>query len=381
MGRTSIKKISIFTWCYNNGPVNMGQILQCYALQYLCQKAGCNVKVISFRRLDENETKDVIPSKGVKRNSYEKEYKNRNVENQNTKQVINTCKFIHNNINLSEQCYSVEDILEEIEDSDLLLVGSDQLWNPLWIDPVYLLDFETGKKVCVSYATSGLFSESIMRLEDIRYIASKISKFKYVSVREPSGERILSLYSGKQIFNALDPVLMLNQMDCDEISTNYPIEEPYILAFYIGRIDPQKHLIKEVARINDVKTIVYVKMTYYEEQFNELDCMIGIDNVGPGELISLIKKASAICTDSYHAFVLSVIYHKNFYLMNRAYVPLNEVSNERWDSVMEKLGIEKRYSNSRSEIMNLSQIDYEKVENQLNYLREESREWLIKALE
>ena len=47
----------------------------------------------------------------------------------------------------------------------------------------------------------------------------------------------------------------------------------------------------------------------------------------------------------------------------------------------EKLGIEKRYSNSRSEIMNLSQIDYEKVENQLNYLREESREWLTKALE
>ena len=47
---------------------------------------------------------------------------------------------------------------------------------------------------------------------------------------------------------------------------------------------------------------------------------------------------------------------------------------------MRKFGIENRYSNSRSEIMNLSQIDYEKVENQLNYLREESREWLIKAL-
>ena len=157
-------------------------------------------------------------------------------------------------------------------------------------------------------------------------------------------------------------------------------DEAYVFAFFIGLIEPQKHLIRQVARKYDVNKVIYIKMAASEEIFNDLSIMEGIEDAGPKEFISLIKHAVAVCTDSYHAFVLSVIYHKNFHLMNRAYVPLNEVSNERWDSVMRKLGIENRYSNSRSEIMNLSQIDYEKVENQLNYLREESREWLIKAL-
>ena len=142
----------------------------------------------------------------------------------------------------------------------------------------------------------------------------------------------------------------------------------------------QDHRKSMVAKINNAKRIVYVKMAYYEEKFNELDNMIGLNDVGPGEFISLVKGAVAVCTDSYHSFVMSIIYHKVFYLMNRANVPLNEVSNERWDSVMEKLEIEKRYSNSRREIMNLAQIDYEKVEERLNYFSQESGDWLSKAL-
>lgn len=368
-------KIALFTWCYTNGPVNYGQILQCYSLQRVCTELGYEVNVLKYRKLQNNENIDDIPYKGAGRDAYEYAFKNKNIQSQLSKQVIRVNEFINENVKMTKQCYCIEDVLEEIDDSDILIVGSDQLWNPQWLDTIYLLPFKEDKKR-ISYATSGIFFDD----EQAKGIADMIKHFDYLSVREPISKIILNRYIERDIFCALDPVFLLDSKNWDEIGGKEICDEAYVFAFFIGLIEPQKHLIRQVAQKYDVNKVIYIKMAASEEIFNDLSIMEGIEDAGPKEFISLIKHAVAVCTDSYHAFVLSVIYHKNFHLMNRAYVPLNEVSNERWDSVMRKLGIENRYSNSRSEIMNLSQIDYEKVENQLNYLREESREWLIKAL-
>ena len=53
--RKKLPKAAILTWCYNNGPVNYGQILQCYAMQVMVQRMGYEVKVIRYRKRDSNE--------------------------------------------------------------------------------------------------------------------------------------------------------------------------------------------------------------------------------------------------------------------------------------------------------------------------------------
>lgn len=374
-------KIALFTWCYTAGAINYGQILQCYSLQRYCQNKGFDVKVVKYRRLDDSEDPRLIPSKGEERDRYEYEYKNRNYEKQECGQAKLVNEFIKEYISLSQQCYSIDDILEEISDCDILLVGSDQLWNPLWIDWVYLLEFDDIHRKHISYSTSGICSNDQCYENAIRRITNGFEHFDYVSVREPISNKILRQYSDKNVFVALDPVFLLNKEEWDEMMDAPLITEPYIFAFYIGRIDPQKHLIHQVARKYDVQKIVYVKREISDEVFNELDIMVGIQNVGPKELVSLIRNATAVCTDSFHVFALSLIFHKEFYLMNRAYVPSDEASTSRWNDLLELLGIEPRVANSRNEIMKIKTIDYESVENRLNMMRDESKRWLNNALQ
>lgn len=374
-------KIALFTWCYTAGAINYGQILQCYALQKYCKEQGYDVEVVKYRKIGYAEDFRLIPSKGRDRDRYEKEYKNKNYESQEREQAKRVNEFVNEYISFSRQCYSINDILEEIVDCDILLVGSDQLWNPLWIDWVYLLEFDDTSRKHISYSTSGICSDKKEYEKKIQRIAKGIERFEYVSVRETISKKILERYSDKNVFVALDPVFLLGKEEWEELIDVPIVDEPYVFAFYIGRIDPQKHLIHQVARKYGIQKIVYVKMEISDEVFNDLDIMVGIQNVGPKEFISLIRYAAAVCTDSFHAFAFSMIFHKEFYLMNRAYVHRDEASTSRWNELLESLGIGSRAANSRKEIMNLKEIDYESAENRLNTMIDESKSWLNNALQ
>ena len=173
---------------------------------------------------------------------------------------------------------------------------------------------------------------------------------------------------------------MLESCDWNSICPSRIIKEKYVFAFFIGYIDPQKHLIKQIGKKYNAEKIVYIKMDISNENFNELDNMEGLSAVGPAEFVALVRDAEAICTDSFHAFAFSIIFEKQFYLMNRVYTPLDEVSNQRWDNVMDKVGIERRYSNSKKEILALKDVDYDSVFQKIETLKNESREWLLSAI-
>ena len=193
------KKIAIFTWCYTAGAINFGQILQCYSLQKHCKEIGFDVVVVKYRKLNDEEDIRQIPPKGKDRDRYESDYKDMHYENQESGQARLVNKFIDEHIEFTQQCYCEEDILEEINGCDVLLVGSDQLWNPLWIDCTYLLDFDNLQRKRISYATSGICSEKQAYKEHIKKIAGKIENFEYVSVRESISKRILKKYTNKKI--------------------------------------------------------------------------------------------------------------------------------------------------------------------------------------
>ena len=78
-------------------------------------------------------------------------------------------------------------------------------------------------------------------------------------------------------------------------------------------------------------------MEISEELFNDLDIMVGIKNAGPEEFVSLIRFSAAVCTDSFHAFALSLIFDKDFFLMDRAYISSDEASTCRWNEILDLL--------------------------------------------
>lgn len=364
------KKVAIFTWCYDNGPMNYGQILQCYAMQKLCEKYNLDVTVIKYRHLRGFEKILEIPQKGMERNDYERSFKEQYVERQDTEQMKRFLGFISENIHLSPQCYLVKEIEEEIENKEILIVGSDQLWNPLWFDPVYLLEFAKTEQRRVSIATGGISVDKKAYNPILKRIAKAIEKFDYVSVREPVSKDILNCYTDKKIVDLLDPTLLLDDLQWRKLCEDRLIKDKYIFVYYLGKITPHKHILKEIAKKCDVKKIVYIRRHYFNENINEEGILEPFDDAGPKEFLALIRYAEAVCTDSFHGLVFSLVFKKDFYLMDRAYKDMDVASNTRAENLQNKLKFKKRFANSKKELSSIEKIDYEIVEKELHKIQE-----------
>ena len=69
--KEKLPKAAILTWCYNNGSVNYGQILQCYAMQVIVQRLGYDVKVVKYRKKDPDEPPERMNKSEVLTGLYE----------------------------------------------------------------------------------------------------------------------------------------------------------------------------------------------------------------------------------------------------------------------------------------------------------------------
>ena len=209
---------------------------------------------------------------------------------------------------------SLEDICNTNLDYDLIIAGSDQIWNPTitnGFDKVYFLNFN-GNFKRAGYAIS---------MGDIKYtqysekqFSEYISKFDYLSFREPDAAEFISKKSGKRMLQVLDPTLLLTKHQWDNIlgNTKMNIPRKYIFVYYV--VDG--HSSREIAKIADKLSeqdhipIVYLKMNRdIRNPFKEKS--ITIIDVGPQEFLYLIKNATYVVTSSFHGTVLSCIYQKD----------------------------------------------------------------------
>ena len=67
------------------------------------------------------------------------------------------------------------------------------------------------------------------------------------------------------------------------------------------------------------------------------------EEIGPKEFIDWIKNAEYIVTDSFHASVLSVMFHKQFITLPVDQVPTNRSRNARLENMLECFQLNDRY--------------------------------------
>lgn len=371
---------AIFTWCYDIGKTNYGQILQCYALQELCKQHGIKPTVMKYRALREDELLELIPAKGAERERYERNIKDRYTEDQSDPRVQRFLSFIDEYIYRSARCYCTEDVKEECGNKEYLIVGSDQLWNPDGFDRIMLLEFADDTQHCFTYATGGVAVDWKKYRNTFRLIADGLDRFEQVSVREPVSVEILGKYTDREIVDVLDPTLMLTEKDWDQVCGSQLLSGRYIFCYCIGGISFHKHVLKEIAKFHGVDTVLYIKSNHHMERINGEGLFYEINDAGPSEFLSLIKYAEAVCTDSFHGFALSIVYQKEFYLMNRAFVNREWASTGRMDNVIHKLGIGKRYANCKRDVKEIEPIHYDTAYKQYQVWKQYSERYLRKAL-
>ncbi len=354
-----MKKIVLFTMCNETGPANYGQVLQCYALYKVCLDAGFEVRVLRHRTLELFESVDSFPPKGERRNNFEDFY--RRIHMNEYSKRINTLfeGFIHNNIERTNMCYSVDEVKEECSSADIILIGSDQLWYPEGLEEVYCPDFFDSDTKIVTYATSGIVNDEGYNKRVIRRIAKSIEKYYAVSVRERVMADVLEKYTNKKIDVVIDPTFLLRKEDWDIICGRRKIKERYVLCFCYGGVQPHMHCIKKLIKEKTTcKKIVVIKVDRYEDEMFHTPDVVLYEDVGPIEWISLIKYADVVLTDSFHGFAFSLIYQKEVYLLYRAYGTEGDSNVYRMRQICDAFCVGNRWLRNKKDFNKIDDLDY-----------------------
>lgn len=355
-----MKKIGIVTIVDNN---NYGNRLQNYAVQEVLKK---------FNKYEiETIKNDLVLNKKKSRLGYFlRKIKSLLLKINNISDISLRKKsfkrFNKENIKFSKKEFNA---LKKYNDYEYLIVGSDQVWNPLFgrLKDFELVNFDTGAQK-ISFSAS--FGISKLPEEYIEETKKCLSDFKSISVREDDGEKIIkNMGIEKTIEVLVDPTMMLTTKEWDKVAKK-PIQlknKKYILNYFLGELsEGREKEINRVATENECEVI------------NILDKNSPFYQTGPSEFLYLEKNAFLICTDSFHSCVFAILYNVPFLVFDRE--DKYEKMNSRIDTLLKKLNLDKRRYSGRISPSEL-EIDYTNAYKILEKERKKSMDFLKKSLE
>lgn len=275
----------------------------------------------------------------------------------------------------SQEVYSSQNIKESITKYDVFITGSDQVWNTTWYTPVFFLDFVPSNKVKFSYAAS--ISKDILNDNEREIFRKSLADFKAVSVREKQAVDLIRELSPVPPQLVLDPTLLLNEEDWNKICAPRITNYDYILCYFLGGNKKERRVAKQIAKKKHLK-IVSVPLTstilYSDLKFGD----IILPTASPEEFISLIKYATYVFTDSFHAVVFSYIYKRQYFVFNR---DSKGSMNSRILNIIELFNSQDRFCNGKDKenlkyISSLKDIDYNLPNKKFEEMKEKSIRFL-----
>lgn len=371
------KSIGLITWI---GGGNYGTTLQCFALSSFLRSKGYNCYYIYpfdyhkftlkmfirsiLRSLGLMDLREIKHIKG----SYE------------PVKYLKLREFLNNNI-IQKHIENTFQYHKLLEMTDVFCVGSDQLWNAYYnFNPFNFLDFVKSNKR-ISYAASmGTIDFPKKYCSTIKEL---LNSFAHISMRENAGNYAVSVLTGrKDIKTVVDPTFLLSNKEWikvanqAKIGTNIP--DKYILCYFIGNNAYYTEQVKNVQKALNIYNVIDVSIV--RNPTFAIDNSISLEGVGIAEFLYLLQNASWVCTDSFHATVLSINMGKNFTELLRFEDTDKASQNSRIYDVLKTFGLQDRmYSNDED---NWSKpVNFDKPSAILDNLRKDSVDWLINAIE
>lgn len=263
-----------------------------------------------------------------------------------------------------------------IKDKMIFVSGSDILWNPaLGYPAARFLDFAYYAKLSrFSYASS----VGALELPRKYYKAYKryLGSMKAVGVREESVKKMLEPIIKREVTQVVDPTLLLTKDDWSAFSEKAEVSVPisdngYILCYFVMNDKRYWEYVKLIAKICNKQIIVLPMHKMDEEQPYD----VVLDGTPP-EFVWLIKNADFICTDSFHACVISSVFHKEFYLLRRT----RKAENAKYDDFLNRYGLSERSIIDESKFELLQQTDYSIFDKRIQEDRKHAMAFLRSAL-
>lgn len=263
---------------------------------------------------------------------------------------------------------------------DAYICGSDQIWRykyyPFFEDDIanVYLKF-LGDDPCIRIAYAASFGTDKWEYPEDATTECKrwILKFNAVSVREEAGIKLCSTYFDVKARHVLDPTMLLSKDDYVALieNSNVPKSNGNLFCYILDRTDEKLNVVKNIE-----------KHLYLTSFFMNGDCGNWAEEIDkriqpPVESwLRAFYDSEFIVTDSFHACVFSILFHKQFLVIGNP-----ERGLARIHSLLSMFGLEDRLtSDTCLDINKIGVIDYVNVDEILQKLRSESIAFLIEAL-
>lgn len=247
---------------------------------------------------------------------------------------------------------------------DAVIVGSDQVWRPLYSPFIHdmFLEFTSGMDLRrVAYAAS--FGVDNMEYSDkqLKRCFKLLEEFDGISVREASGVVLCKNYFGIEALHVLDPTLLNDKEVYEKLCQNVPVNSSKFLASYVLDISEEKKIY-----IEDVAKRLGLEVNYFtaDEGFS-----LTIE-----EWLAMFRDASFVITDSFHGTIFSIIFKKSFFSLTNV-----DRGNSRFESLLSMLGLEGRLNASYKNMID-DDIDWVQVYEKIYNLRDVAFDFLSQKL-
>lgn len=272
--------------------------------------------------------------------------------------------------------------IDEIERSDysFFAVGSDQVWNPNYIfecgggplparmyhylagpkafreemDWYFLRFAERDQRVTIS-PSIGL--NGLDRMQS-QWLAKGLLGFERLSVREARGAEIIRECTGREATVTCDPTLVLLPEEWLSVADDRLVPDyPYVFSYLLGNnLDSYRQPLDLVTHGGKIPVIA--------QDGPKGDFRV---DMGPAEFLSLIKNASHVITDSFHASLFSSLFETPLTIVVR---DGGENLFSRLSTLSEMLGIQdKNFRPGRDKYDESASKDFEGVADRIDIQR------------
>ena len=249
---------------------------------------------------------------------------------------------------------------------DALIVGSDQVWRPIYNQNVLcsFLNFAKGLNLTrLAYAASFGVDFWEFNKYETRHAKELICKFKAISVREHSGIDLCRTFLGCDAVHVLDPTMLLDKEDYMQLveKENEPISNGNLFTYILDESEEKELIIKKVASDLDLQPFATMPK-HQTDAFPPLT-----------QWLRAFMDSKFVVCDSFHGAVFSIIFNKPFLIIGN-----KERGMTRFNSLLDTFELNNRMIDNIVNVHSIvnSPIDWEKV----NQIRCEMKNYSIQFL-
>ena len=281
---------------------------------------------------------------------------------------------------------------------DMISVGSDQVWNPIIVDPSdYLLKNVPGAVPGIAYAAS--IGRRDLRADLLPEYEAGFRRFVAIGVREEEAQRLVES-TGAEAAHVVDPTLLVDPEKCWRRFVTKPrchrktlfvytmaddiIEQVPRLVEFAKRMDAQVELYLDWQLLPIPTKTVGRVIRWLKLWRNLIGGRIRIRiSASPDEFVNSIAHATWCVTESFHGLMFSTIFRKNVRAVVKATGDVRGSMSSRLTEIAKAFIhgplIKATLPEALESLERMESVSYD--EEAIARRISESREWLVSAIE